>query len=336
MTEPTHPVDDLLRALAGTPEPSEADREYAYLRLAETIDRSSRSRPPLGGRWKPVWAAAVLAVLVAVFVVSETGRPSPAEATMEEIARVAEMTDPLVVPDGEFVYTQSEIRAPNVIPREDLVGVAYSADNLVYLAVSTRGTWYGRKGTVQIRTTNHDPVFFSDGDEQAYYAAGLDVGDQIGETITTTVVEPAPEDWPTDPGPLDQAIRDTMATDRGLPDTVEYLDVALDIVGGSFSSPELRAATLRLIGRLDGLTLDAASNGTTTFSLRYIDRNVAVHQVFTIDASGYLRSKQLVNISSDDQYGIPADTVILRPLLFGSPDRVGSRIGTGRATNRKT
>lgn len=321
MTERTHPVDDLLRALAGTPEPSEADREYAYLRLAETIDRSTGSRAPLRGRWKPVWAAAVLAVLVAVFVVSETGRPSPAEATIEEIARIAEMTDPLVVPDGEFVYSQAEIKALTVTPREGLVGVAYSADNLVYLAVNTRETWYGSKGTVQIRTTNHDPVFFSDGDEQVYYAAGLDVGDQIGETITTTVVEPPPEDWPTNPDLLDQAIRETMATDRGLPDTVEYLDVALDIVGGSFSSPELRAATLRLMGQLDGLTLDAASDETTTFSLRYVDRNVNVHQIFAIDAGGYLRSEQLVNVSSDDQHGLPADTVVL-DLSYSAPRTV--------------
>lgn len=208
------------------------------------------------------------------------------------------------------MYTRSTTLTLGVVPREGLGEVPYQKDLLVYQAHSTRETWYGTQGTVQIRTTNHQPTFFTETDEEAYYAAGLDQQDQINQTITTTDTQPI-EEWPSDPEQLDHAIRNQMATDRGLPETVEYLDVAFDIIGESFATPDVRAAALRLVAELDGLQfIGEEPEGQATFAVEYTDRGVQTRLTFVVETNGYIRHEQILNITADDRYGIPANTPI--------------------------
>lgn len=309
MTERNHPVDDALRQVVGHPTPSEADRRMAADRLAAAIaaeqePRWWRRRLALG------WAVGVAILIVGVLVVVEGISPTPTEAAIEEIAEAAEQADPLSIPAQEFAYTKSEITALMIVPGEALENIEYEREFLAYLLPTRREIWIGHEGTIQIRTTNQTPVFFTETDENAYYQAGIDQQDSIGETTTlTTTDQPTKADWPTDRQELDQAIDETMVTDRGLPETVEYLDVALDILRETLASSEVRAATLRLIGQLPDLHLDeAASDEGTTFSIEYKDQGVDTRQTFTLSGQGSLLKEEIGILKPNPRYGIPADT----------------------------
>jgi hypothetical protein len=311
MTEKNHRVDQALRKLAGVPEPSEQDRQTAEKRLAAAIDseaKGSERRP-----WGPVlvWATRLTIVLVALLSVLQIVRPSPTEAAIGEIASIAEAADPLTVPDQQFIYTKSEITGLGVIPREGLGDVPFEREQLVYLLPVLRESWVGNDGTIQIRTTSQTPVFFSHGDEQAYYTAGLDQQDAIGQTITQTATGPADLSlWPPDKDDLDEAIR-AAAADRGLPETIEYLDVALDLIRETFASPQLRANTLRLIGELPGLQfVGTSTDGTTTFAIEYADQGIETRLTFILTREGYLLTEERTVLEEDPVFGIPANTTV--------------------------
>lgn len=314
MSEEKHPVDDLLRALAGSPEVDAGDLAYIQSRLDAAIQDEKRAHRIQNRRRRVmVWAAAATALVVGASLVLQTTRVSPAEATLEAIAEVVETVDPLTVSDSEFVYTRSEVQARSIVPREALDDLAYEGDELVYLLSSTRETWFGSDGSVQIRTTVHDASFLAPEDEAVYYAAGLDQQDDIGKTDTLTVTDPAQDDWPTDPHQLDQTIRARMTQGQVLPETVEYLTTALNIIREAYISPELRAAILRLIADLDGLEHPADSaDEPAEFYIEYPDQGVMIRFTFRIDSQGYLRFEERVNLEVDTNLGVPADTPVFR------------------------
>lgn len=317
MTERDHLVDDALRLVAGCPEPTAEDRRLAEERLSEAIKAEQvgsrrRSWLPLVPRVAVGWVVAFSAVLVGLLMLVEGVNPTATEAAMEEIAIVAETADPLVIPDRQFLYTRSEITAISVIPREALKGVAFDGEFLVYLLPTIRETWIGSEGTVQIRTTNQPPIFFTDRDADAYYAAGIDKQDTVGETTTLiTSTEAAFAQWPADDSALDQAIRQAARTDRGLPDDVEYLDVALDMLREVPTPPDVRATTLRLISRLSDLNLVGTTiDGDATFDIEYTDRNIPTRLTFTISSQGYLLYEEIRILKGDPRFGIPANTSV--------------------------
>lgn len=320
MTEHDHPVDDALRQIAGDPTPSEDDRRIGADRLARAIADEQRPRPWLSRRSTFGWAFALVIVLTGVFVMIEAISPTPTEAAIEEIAEAAEQAHPMTIPAQEFVYMRSEVIALMIVPREALEGVEYQKEFLVYLLPRIRETWFGSEGTVQIRTTSQTPIFFTDRDEAVYYQAGLDQQDDIGETATLiTTDQPTARDWPRDSAELDGAIQEAAATDRGLPQTVEYLDVALDILREPLAPPELRSTTLRLIGQLPDLQIaDTNPDGATTFGITYQAREVETRQTFTLSPRGHLLSEQTRLLESNPQFGIPADTVTFTA-LYGEP-----------------
>lgn len=308
MTEQTHhPVDNLIRSVGGSPEPRPVDRKYAEQKLDRAMvawrprHQETHRRPVL------VWAGALATVLAGFTLALLGGGPRPAQAALAEIANLVETMDPLTATDNTYIYTRSTSHALTEDPKEALGGIPFEGDSLVYLSHFTRETWFGSQGTVQIRTTYHTPTFFSQADLNAYYAAGLDQRDQIGETITDTVHQPI-EVWPSNTDRLDQAIRAQMVTDRGLPQTVEYLDVAFDIIGEGFATPQVRAATLRLIAGLDDIELVEESSEASTFTVDYTTSGVATRLTFTLDRSGYLRYHQILNLAADTQLGLPANT----------------------------
>ncbi|MFQ5523685.1 MAG: hypothetical protein ACE5F5_08915 [Acidimicrobiia bacterium] len=245
---------------------------------------------------------------------------NPASAVLGEIAAVAAEQDPLSVTDTSFIYTSSRVTALAVVYRDELSGVPYDRDLLVYLLPREREVWIGNEGTEQIRTTYLEPIFFRDTHEEAYYAAGLDTADQIGQTVTSTVLIPV-DVWPDNLEELDQAIRNQMASGRGLPFDVEYLDVALDIITESFVSPQLRASTLNLISRLGSLQLGEPGDGVQAFSVEYSERGVRMRLTFGIDRVGNLTSKELVAVTEDTAFGIPAGTAV-STAIYGPPTEV--------------
>lgn len=305
MPEQRHPIDDLLRDLAGLPEPTDADLAHIHARLDAAIasDRSIRRRVGL------VWSVGIAGVVAGLALVVVAGKASPAEAAITEIAALAQSADRLEATDTEFVYTRSTDEHLSTVPAEMLGDAGFDRDFLHYLLTSTRQTWFGNEGTEQIHITYEGARFFTEEDEAAYYAAGLDEVDHLGETVTSTVLDAELESWPAEERLLDEAIRAAMRTDRGLPEAVEYLDVAIDIVRESFSSPELRAATLRLIATLDGLEVqERAPDGTVTFSIGYDDNGNPTNREFAIDRNGYLRAEQVTLPVGAHRFGIPAGT----------------------------
>lgn len=315
MSEDRHPVDDLLRSLAGDPHVDPADLAYIESRIDAAIEDKKRIRQGTGPRKRIlVWAAAIAAVIVGTSLVLQSARVSPAAATLEAIARAAEATDPLTITDAEFLYTRSETQARSVVPKAGLGDVPYDSDVLAYLLSSTRETWFGSDGTVKIRTTVHDVSFFTDEDEAAYYAAGLDQQDNLGKTETLTVSDPGQEEWPTDAGQLDQTIQDRMTRDRGLPETVEYLNVAFNIIREVYTTPELRATTLRLIADLDGLKHEPTESETdpAAFYIEYTDQGVLTRFTFHLDSDGYLRFEERLGLEADMGIGVPVDMPVFR------------------------
>lgn len=118
MSEDRHPVDDLLRALAGDPKVDPADLTLIESRVDAAIQEEKIARQRQEPRKRAVgWAAAIMAVVVGMSVVLQTARVSPAVATLEAIARAAEAADPLTITDTEFLYTRSETQARTVVPK---------------------------------------------------------------------------------------------------------------------------------------------------------------------------------------------------------------------------
>jgi hypothetical protein len=315
VSEDRHSVDDLLRVLSGQPQVDPADLAYIESRVDAAIEEEKSIRQGRGPRTRILaWAAAVMVVIVGTSVVLQTARVSPAAAALEAIARAAETANPLTITDADFLYTRSETQASSVVPKAGLSDIPYDRDALVYSLSSTRETWFGSDDTVQIRTTVHHASFFTDEDEAAYYAAGLDQQDSLGITETHTVSDPGREEWPTDPGQLDQTIRERMTQDRGLPEPVEYLNTALNIIREVNISPELRAATLRLIADLDGVEHPAADSvdEPAEFFIEYSDQGVNTRLTFRIDGQGYLRFEERLNLEADTRLGVPARTPIFR------------------------
>ena len=246
-----HPVDDLLRAIAGNVESSAAEREYARQKLDRAIAELGRRQTRRRQRVL-VWGMVFAAVFAGVAFVLLAAQPSQARAAIEEIADLVEVIDPLAATDTTFIYTRSSSSALAEVPGVALGGITIEGDSLLYLLNSRRETWYGSEGTVQMRTTYLQPTFFSDADRDAYFAAG--------STGKTRLARPAGYQSicrsrrVRRPVALDRAIRDRMVTDRGLPETIEYRR-RLGIVG-EFRDPQVsRHPLLRLIARLEGIQL---------------------------------------------------------------------------------
>lgn len=306
MGEHRDPVDDLIRRVVGDPEPAPGDRARAEARLAAAMREERPHRRP---RWIAVAGAAVVAVVVGLLVFFDVGSGSRVSAAIEEIAEAIEEVSPLSVGDSQFVYIRSVTRALGVVPRDALGDVSYENEYLVYLLPKTRETWRGSEGGLQIRETVGEPVFFSENGQTGYYRAGLDEIDRVGETVTQTFIDSDIENWPAESEALDAGIRDVMVTNRGLPEDVEYLDVAVDILRDPLQPPEVRQTVVRLIGDLDGLQLVESTTGGVTLSVEYVDQEVRTRLTFTITNDGYLSFEQLTNLTADEEYGIPAGTV---------------------------
>lgn len=313
MTERDHPVDEAVRRIADQIEPSDTERRLAEDRLRAAIQAEQHNREQRrlrSRRW--LWAAAVaLAAVVAVFLGVQVLRPTPTQAAMEEIARLVETADPTQIPEQDFLYTDATVTSLVIVPAGMLADPAYEDDFLAYLLPSRRETWYGSDNTLQIRTTNQPPVFFSEEDEAAYYTASLDDQDRIADTTTDTVTYDRDFDqWPTNPDELDAAIREQIPPETGRGDEVEYLEIALGLIREVFTPPDLRASTLTLISRIPGLELVDQTSQQTTFAIEYQQDGIKTQQAFALTSQGHLASEETRILEDHPPLGVPADTPI--------------------------
>ena len=302
MTETSlHPVDLALRAVTTTFEPSRADFELSRVKLMDAISSAS---PPSRSRIRLSLVAAItLLVATAVFLV-QTASTSPAAALITELAEVADVTDPLVIPDDQFAYFQTDSTGLVEVGPDALGGVDIEHDSLFYSLPQTRESWIGNQGTVRLRTHNLPPVFFSAADEAAYYTAGLDQGDHIGETIVKTQPDTNrildERDWPTDPVELEATIRSMVGEVDG-----DVLQECLGLIREPLIPPELRTAVLRVIAGLDLELVDESPDGAGTFS---VELDESMRQTFTIDPTGHLIFEEVVLVDGYPDRGVPPGT----------------------------
>ncbi len=307
MSERRHSVDDLLRRLVIDAEPSDFETAEARARLEQAFTSGVQEKTPRLRRWLPA-AAAVAALAVAWVVFFGLDATSPAMAAADQVAVAIEQVRPGEGTDLAVAYSKTTAVALNIVPREGLAAVEFDRQELVYILESTFEFWFGDQGTTQISSTATGASFFTPSDESVYIEAELDVQDQIGETFTTSVVEPL-EDWPSDIDLLDEAIRDLTMTESGRPQSVEYLDVALDILRHGIQPAEVRANTVRLIGALPGLEADTQlEDGSTRLFISYVEADVPKTLAFVLDADGFLRSEVIVLDEGIGSMGIPAGT----------------------------
>ncbi|HLF44703.1 MAG TPA: hypothetical protein VJA46_14425 [Acidimicrobiia bacterium] len=304
MTETSlHPVDLALRAVTTTFEPSRADFDSARVMLMEAI---SSTLPPSRSRIRLLWAAVIALSMVIAFFLVQTTSTSPAEALVTELARVVETTDPLVIPDDLFAYTLTEETALGEVEREALDGVEIPHDSLAYGLPQTRETWIGDEGTARLSTTYFRPVFFSSADEAAYYAAGLDQQDKIGETVIETQPDASgildEMDWPTDPAQLEATIRSLV----GDTDLV-VLETCLKLLRATLIPPQLRTGVLLVVAGLDPELVDESPDGAGTFSVSF-ESPEPKRWTFTLDATGHLRFEELILVDGDPARGVPPGT----------------------------
>lgn len=302
------PIGDLLRRLTGTPEPTAKEREQAERALTAAID--AEHRLPVTGRRKwgrqPIIWVTVLAV---VLTFGSLILPDRASATLGEIAVAAERTEPFNIPAQSFAYTRSETQELSIMPADAFGRVVAPAERVAYLVPQTREAWISNQGVLQLRVTTGQPIFFSKEAETAYYGAGLDRLDQVGETITEsfTGVGLLAQTWPTTPVELAQTIRDRFPPDRGLPDEVEILDISLDLLRETAAPPELRAAVLRVIADLNLELLERLPDGPATFAIDY-HSPLPTRDMFTINSTGQLLAESSTLTNGNPDLALPPGT----------------------------
>jgi len=308
MTETTHhPVDLAIRALTTTIDPSRADFDYARNRLTEAI--STATRPPTRTRSRRSWAIGLaLLMVIAVFLV-QTVTSSPASALITELAEVALTTDPLVIPDDQFGYIRIDSTSLATAGQDAFGDIDIAYESVLYSLSYARESWIGDEGTVRQRTTYLSAAFLSPADESAYYAAGLDKGDHLGETIVETQLDTNQildeTAWPTDPVELEATIRSHVGDDR-----TEILQECLGLLREPLLPPELRSAVLLVIAGLDPELVDESPDGAATFSVGFEQEDQEpMRLTFTLDTAGHLTFEELVLVDGYPDLGVPPGTV---------------------------
>ncbi len=301
----------VLRLLTGNPEPSPADRDAAWARLAAEIDAAARPVRRPRRRLVAALAAAVIAVLVAVGVIIRPGGPTPAEAALGELARATRALAPEDLPAGSYAYSLTE--------SVQLTGGAVSPDGPVItylLPVTTEAWWQG--DTASITTSVGTPVFFDPALEAAYYTAGLDAEDGVGTTTTDVVTGVTnrldPADWSTDPETLRLQLERELAvpTAAGAPVEPMLFELVEALLAPDLRAPPaLRAALLEVVA---SLPVEVAGEGDTVIvTLSSTDEALGrTSASLTFDARGHLLESVLVAVDGVPDAGIPAGTAVER------------------------
>lgn len=311
MTSGDDPLD-ALRPSDGQPSPSPGEEERAWARLSHAMAAEQAHKQKRMGRPRrlvPVAAALAVTALVAVTVAV---RPTPAQASLTEIAHAARLADPLIVPQGSFIYARSERIDLAIRPGIEL---GLNEEHVAYLQPVSREVWRQPETRFyQISTTLGQPQFFDPAIEAAYLAAGLDRTDHIGETVTrrlNDVADPLIEtDWPTQDDRLRQAMQ-TYAQQGGdeRPLEAQLLDLAADLLRESNPSPELRSAILQVLAQLPLDLQHRGSDQTITVAITYRGP-LLTRDTVTLSPDGHLLAQTTTLLEADSDLRIPPNTMI--------------------------
>ncbi len=301
-------IERMLQRLTGDPSPTPAERAAAEADLRALISTATARRPRRFawlGSWRWVAGAAAAAVLLVVLVVVPSLQPSPAQAGLTELAEAVELLKPDVLPSGSYAYTRSEQINLAILPGSDF---GLDSQFVAYLMPSTREIWRDNQGTVQLRTTNHPPTFFSPEAEQAYYQGGLDQLDQLNQPVTLTATGAAtPLDligWSHHPDQLHQQMLDHIKQGGSdLPDHIQIFLLARQLLTETGAEPPLRAAILRVLATLDIQLIEH-----TPEQLRLAVTDQDIRYTITIDPTGQLLQATTTQQMADTELGIPAGT----------------------------
>ncbi len=176
---------------------------------------------------------------------------------------------------------------------------------------TTRQVWrQPAQRFARIQTKVGQPEFFDPAEEAAYYAAGLDEDDRVGQTFTnqfTDVADPIIEtNWPTSRNELVQAMeRFIDNTGSGPSDAPELFILASNILRETNPSPELRGAIVDVLRGLP-LELVRSSTNSITVSLQDGDQELTM----TLSYRGDLLEETTTLQSGDRALGLPVDTVL--------------------------
>lgn len=274
-------LDRVLRAMFPAADPTPADldlTEQAYRRRisADVVPRRRRLVVPAAVAVAAVIAAGGFAAL----------RPSPVQASLTEIAQVARTVDTADQSDGDFYFTESTSRFTQTINLEDGTQITYTMDEL-------RRVWISPTGEAVIQTTRTNPNFQTDDDRALYFKLGLDAADALDTTRTTAVENSTHDafdrDWPTDAAGLLRAVRELPSVNTDTQAAAQLLNLITE----SPAPPELRAATIEALSRLD---LDLIERAADTIHLRTkptdLDNQILE---FRLDSQGQLRHRTVIN-----------------------------------------
>ncbi len=275
-------LESALRAMFPTADPTRADLE-----LTEQAYRRRINADVAPGRRRLVVPAAV-AVVALVTAIGIVGlQPSPVQASLTEIAQAARTIDIVNLSDGDFYFTESTSTFTQTINLEDGTQITYTIDQLRRVWISPTG----REAVIQ--TTRTNPNFQTDDDQALYFQLGLDTADALDTTQTTAVENSShdafEQDWPTDSAGLLRAVRELPSVNTDTQAAAQLLNLITE----SPSPPELRAATIEALSRLD---LDLIERAADTIRLRTkpsdLDNQILE---FILDNQGQLRHRTVIN-----------------------------------------
>lgn len=275
-------LDGALHAMFPAADPTPTDLELieqAYRRRISVDVAPSRQRLVVPA------AVAVAALITAIGIVAL--QPTPVQAALTEIAQVAQTIDIAELSDGDFYFTESTSTFTRTTSLEDGTQITYTIDEL-------RRVWISPTGQeAVIQTTRTDPSFQTADDQALYFELGLDAVDALDTTRTTAVESSShaafEQDWPTDGAGLLRAVRQLPSVNT---DT-QAANQLLNLITESPAPPELRAAAVEALGRLD---LDLIENAADAIHLRTkptaLDNQIIE---FSLDNQGQLRHRTVIH-----------------------------------------
>ncbi len=327
MNDGTDPLE-LFWRFAQPAVPSVEEERTALARLQEAIDTETALPTNRRQRWvRVVPALAALGLVVALVAALLVARPGPAVAALAEIARAARQAEPLDVPDGSFIYRQSEALNLVVRPGSDL---GLDRPFVAYLLPTRQETW--RQPATRFyraATTIGTPRFFDDQVATAYQANNGSALDRVGETIIeqfVDAIDPVLEtDWPIEPTALRQEMESQLAEGAdGRLLEVQLFDLAADILRDNVDS-HLRAAVLEVLADLPIDVLDRYGDGAVTIAITY-QTHLTTRDTLTITSDGILLSESTVWLDSNPGLETPAVTAITK--ITYKPPRIVSQLPT--------
>lgn len=298
-------------ALAGggaDPEPTADQERVAFELLRTEIQSPAPVRRP---RRRAAPAIVALAVVATAVIVGLGVRPDPAGAAITEIAHAAREAEPDEIPDGRYLYVRFEETVMGVSPVEVLGlpgeggwAAMYTKDREMWTVPGT--------GFTQFRTTVHPPSFFDPDIEPLFYEAGLDVIEEVGQTVVRRFNGVNDPDegyvWSADRGRLeDQMLDYTSHSDAGTSRNGRLFQLAGQLLVDPSIDPGLRATLIEILGE----AADEVVVGEDGSVMVGIEIRLPTHARLTVTLApdGGVESRSYANLDGIPELGVPPGTV---------------------------